>query len=431
MRDHVTSDRGAVAVIVALLSVALIGFAAFVVDFGAAYVHKVSLQKAADAAALKAAGEIIRAPSTSPTDDCEDIRNDFSTGSQALFDLETSAYQIALENNANAARGVLSIDCSGDSRRVDVQYTNSGSIPTVFGGIFGVSSLSASRTATADIFSSPGGTGLRPYAVCLPEAEELRDRSLGTGDRWLGIEYPSAGCVGYPGNWTVLKCPGERSPSASQLRANTLNGCKEAIGVIPGWDQSTDPETLLDVSDVSNTAMRNDITVHCAAAAAAALVPPATECLQATTGSSMNNLGTEWVELMRKENIALPSFVAEWNNFADISSAGCTDTGSNVCYPVAALLSVKVCGFMFGNTDISRWAANVDPRGGNPSWAWDNSNALCAGVRDDMIANPSTGSNRKLWLALSDRGFQTTGASSPGSGSVGSSFGVYGTRLVQ
>jgi hypothetical protein len=264
--------------------------------------------------------------------------------------------------------------------------------------------------------------------VCLDDAIDLKDR-VGTAQPWLGIQYPTASCPDYPGNWTILRCPGQWSPSTSDLRDDTINGCLNEVGVIPQWDTSTDPPTPL---DIPNTVVTDAISSQCRATASSTLLTPA-DCMQATTGNKMASLGTEWVALLSRPSISLPVFKASWNNWADVSPGvtGCSATGSNVCYPVAALASVKVCGFMFGSSDISRWSVNVDPRGGNPSWGYDETSPLCAGVRGDMIAYPATGSLNKLWLALTPNGFQTTGTSGPGGLGVGAGYGVYGTRLIQ
>ena len=58
MIRHQRDERGAVAVMAAILSVALLGVAAFAVDFGQVYAKRSSLQSAADQAVLAAAAEL-------------------------------------------------------------------------------------------------------------------------------------------------------------------------------------------------------------------------------------------------------------------------------------------------------------------------------------------------------------------------------------
>ncbi len=55
-RTRLSGERGATAVIVTLLLVPLLGFAAIAVDVGALYAERARLQTAADAAALAGAG---------------------------------------------------------------------------------------------------------------------------------------------------------------------------------------------------------------------------------------------------------------------------------------------------------------------------------------------------------------------------------------
>jgi Flp pilus assembly protein TadG len=54
-RTRLSGERGATAVVVALLLVPLLGFAAIAVDIGAVYAERARLQTAADAAALAVA----------------------------------------------------------------------------------------------------------------------------------------------------------------------------------------------------------------------------------------------------------------------------------------------------------------------------------------------------------------------------------------
>ena len=51
-------QRGAVAVIVALSALVLLGFAGMAIDVGRLYINRTELQSAADACALAAAGEL-------------------------------------------------------------------------------------------------------------------------------------------------------------------------------------------------------------------------------------------------------------------------------------------------------------------------------------------------------------------------------------
>ncbi|HSN05775.1 MAG TPA: pilus assembly protein TadG-related protein, partial [Candidatus Angelobacter sp.] len=96
-------DRGAVAILVAIMAVLLVGMAAFAVDFGMAYANKTSLQKAADAAALAVAGRIIKL--SAPTDDCTAVhdayanRTAYHSSANLYTDLNATGDGIAVANN--------------------------------------------------------------------------------------------------------------------------------------------------------------------------------------------------------------------------------------------------------------------------------------------------------------------------------------------
>ncbi|HSN06880.1 MAG TPA: hypothetical protein VLV82_05985, partial [Candidatus Angelobacter sp.] len=228
--------------------------------------------------------------------------------------------------------------------------------------------------------------------------------------------YPNSSCPHDPGNWYILKCPGENAPSNAELVYNTLNGCKEEVGTIPQWDTTHTPWTPLDTATVNDS-----ITTQCEAAASATLLNP-TDCLQANPGNKMNNLTSEWRTLLTKPSITLPVFNGDWNLYAGSNAAGCSTTGSNVCYPVQALATVKVCGFWFGNgANQHAYDVGADVPGG-----------LCPGVGADIALNPPTGPGaNELWLTLVPNGYQLQGTSGPSGIALGQGFGVDGTRLIR
>ena len=401
--DQDPHDRGAVAVIVALMAVVLVGMAAFAVDFGVAYANKTSLQKAADAAALGAAGKIIRLVSSS--DDCTAISAMWS-GNTGGFQttVQSTADTIAVQNTPISTRTGMDVKCSTDGKRVEVSYSNTGSTSSIFGGLFGVSTLSASRTATADIYAAPDGVGLRPYALCTADADALVTAST-SATKWVGVAYPNAACGNYGGNWYTLNCPEDGNNGT--LDTTTLYGCKDDVGIIPQVDSAGVP--------LSTGTIDASIVKECTDISGGTVNTPA-DCLLANPGNvRANNVVSAWDVLLTKPSIMIPIFDPVWNTYSTTMVKGCTTGGNNGCYPVKALASVKVCGYAWGNK--TGWdTTSIDP------------GEICAGV--DTAVQALKGPTDELWLALTT-GIQTTGSSSPGGIAVGHSYGVYGTRLIQ
>jgi Flp pilus assembly protein TadG len=166
-----SSERGAILVQVAISGLVLLGFSAFVMDFGVLWLAREQAQNAADAGAM--AGALARA-----------YDSDEPPAAGGIADL--SASQVA---NANLVLGesatpVVSFDCPGGLAagrcvRVDV-YRNgqlgSTPLPTFFGPVIGIMSQGVRATATAQVSVGNSTTCLRPLAV---------------PDRWIENSVPA------------------------------------------------------------------------------------------------------------------------------------------------------------------------------------------------------------------------------------------------
>lgn len=103
-KDH---ERGAAAVVVAVSTVVLLGFAALAVDVGAMYAEKTQLQTGADATALAIAGECAQgiscpAAMSDPANRLADANS--NDGSSGVFSVtQPSATSVRVETNAQAA----------------------------------------------------------------------------------------------------------------------------------------------------------------------------------------------------------------------------------------------------------------------------------------------------------------------------------------
>lgn len=393
-------DDGAVAVMVAILVVVLVGIAAFVTDFGMAYVNKTALQKAADAASLAAAGKAIDNLQAGETCSQFSARVAANTGGIRTT-LETAADSIATKNNSKSTRvGSLGVACSSDNKRIEITYSNTGSTATFLGGIFGESTVSASRTATSDIFVATSATGLRPYAVCAGDIASMQ-LAAGTAIPWAKATFPNPGCGSYNGNWYTINCPGDTTSSNAKTAEYTEFGCPTEIGII----------------DQTSVAARNaDIVDECTFAAPKPSTPRVpTDCLVSNPGNIGGVAAGKWAALI-DQTILLPVFEPTWNDYAtaNVPSNKCKSGGSNGCYPVRALVAVHVCGYNWGGND----------RGVSTQTA---SGQICAGLNSQIVRDGVSGSGNALWLSLVN--LQVSGTSGPGSGSVGTS-NLLQTRLI-
>ena len=148
LRRRAGDERGATAVLVSLLLVPMLGFAAIAVDVGALYAERARLQIAADAAALAVAQDCARG-------NCGDM-------------LATArALVTANDGEASAAQPVLSSD--------PLSVTVEGSTPKEhwFAPVIGHDSTAVSAVATVGWGGPSGGTSVLPliFSWCSFQAQ--------------------------------------------------------------------------------------------------------------------------------------------------------------------------------------------------------------------------------------------------------------------
>ena len=139
LREKAGDERGAAAVVLALLLVPMLGFAAIAVDVGALYAERARLQVGADAAAIAVAQDCSRG-------NCGDML----ATAQALITLN--------DTEGTAAQPVLSSD--------PLSVTVTGAMPKEhwFAPVIGVDSTAVSATATVGWGAPSQGTALLPLA---------------------------------------------------------------------------------------------------------------------------------------------------------------------------------------------------------------------------------------------------------------------------
>ncbi len=395
-----TDERGAVAVMLTLLLVVIVGMAAFAVDLGAAYANKRQLSIGADAAALAAT----QSYADQPLQSCADLLS--STPASQTLDL---ANTYADANTPGKVQTTWDPRCNNDGTQLLVTYGNSKTINSIFGGILGVGSLSAQREATAvtQVFTS--GPGLRPYAICLSDISPyLGELSSPPATPILHISfYPNPNCTtDNRGNWYTIDCPGVSNNGTGtidqpgSLAYNTMNGCDSYISVIERPDDTNgDP--------YSNPAYEQYLRDTCDVP-----TPDPHKCLGANTGNlASNNLAQAWTHLQNKE-IALPVFMPN-----TIVGAG----GNTRAYPVAGVVGIKVCGY--------HWQNDVD--------AWISTDSGCLGAAQPSPSDiPQTHPPTTNWLIWTLVQLSLTGNYGPtpptcALGDTACDFGVHSINLVK
>jgi len=183
-------ERGAIIVQAAIAMVVLVGFSAFVVDYGVLWLSREQAQDAADAAAM--AGAIARAYDEDPP----------SPGGV----VEQSAAGMASTNPVwfEAPGSFVDPDaCPSPDRCVRVDVHRDGTfgstpLPVIFGSVLGLTSQEVRATATAQVAVGNGTTCLKPWAI---------------PDKWVELNP-------VPGPWlptSVFEAYDESGPGAGSL----------------------------------------------------------------------------------------------------------------------------------------------------------------------------------------------------------------------
>ncbi len=157
-------ERGAVLLWMALMMVVFFAIAALAVDLGMGYAVKRQLSATADAASLAGAQEA--GLKFKSTNGCPSGVPD-----PALVAAVNAA--VVATHDANAPWGSTgaptpTITC--DSSQVTVAVTERSDLDTFFARAIGFTSISPAAAATANVFGSNFGGGLRPFTVCVEDA---------------------------------------------------------------------------------------------------------------------------------------------------------------------------------------------------------------------------------------------------------------------
>lgn len=368
-RGHGRDEQGAVAIIVAICLVVLLGLAAFVVDFGLAYTNKRQLQTSADAAAIAAAASLAdeSVSCAGLADGAQPAVNDvvvpIKNYAQLVSEGEQAGLEIMGDNHTDATYvpGSMAYECRGGA--ILVTWQNENPTDVTLGGAFRAqggdvpSEILSSRTATAALDVPPGvGTGLRPFPFCsryVPlglggnPTQVIRVEGPRTGGRpdddatlpAPPSPVPPVGCPKPGGNWYHANCPGVTNNGNKQLKDAIEGGCDSAVvQAVDGTPPADPPGTA---------AFTSALMLACD--------PPGPtvpdDCLNSDPGNFNPTLATSWKSVMnRRETISVPVFCGYPPcNPVAVTPGDDVAGGNNVKYPIYRIVSVEICGFHFGS----------------------------------------------------------------------------------
>lgn len=222
---NLRDESGAVAVIVAISMVALLGFTALVIDGGRLYSEKSKLQKAMDATVL--------------------------AGAQGLRTSESRAISIAKDISKDNGYGVAESELTFTSD--SIKATKQVSVPMTFAKVIGINNVTVSATAKAIIAPLKKAKGIAPLAV--EQKEVPNGVVLNCGNSNPGNHHGNCGYLDF-------------GSGADGLANAFINGATFDIGTKivetePGGKQGK-------VEEAINTLINNDAgKAHCQSASTA------------------------------------------------------------------------------------------------------------------------------------------------------------------
>lgn len=335
LRDR---DDGAVAVLVALLAVVLLGLAAFVTDLGLAYSRQRQLQTAADGAALAAAKSFSSV--AGPVTSCSAV---LSGGAAAAISAAVRFERLNAPPGTSLATGAAPAGWNGDAgvayrcnaaRNIEVQVTNAGASPTFFGALLGASDYDLGTRATAVMGAARSITGLRPFALCSAVVDVLMaaaaadptQNQLVSINKVFNSSYPAGvdtSCGTASGNWGTLDFDGGNNNAGAATLWTDI-----------GYNEPVDLGGDLQISFPGDPGFPSPNSGNCSTADG---------CINSGTnlGDALNNI------LGRP--VPLPVF-------REVSGSG-----GNATYVVTGFLGVTICGWKVGNS-----SGTVPTLGGTP-----------------------------------------------------------------
>lgn len=217
------SDRGAVAILVSIFAVVMVGLAAFSVDFGQAYASRRAMSTGADGAALAGAREL--QINASGTDNCANLVAKNSSSAKSV----ASSYV-----TANAPAGTTSstsVTCNGSGQAL-VTVTTTAKSPSYFGAVYGAQDYDLTRTATAMVAPAQQVSGIRPFGICTSDADKVLTATLGSAVQVPIVKFGSPSCGTAKGNWQALDFDG--GSNGTEVQEWIEDGYNGPVTITPG-----------------------------------------------------------------------------------------------------------------------------------------------------------------------------------------------------
>lgn len=335
MRVRLTrrDDEGAIAIIVALLAVVLIGMAAFAVDLGNAYAVKRKLSVTADAAAIagvSAASKALRA-GTASCDTASGLITPAArqTAAQAAAQTAAAAVMSQGDLSGNSTLTPVVLSCTADDIRVTV--SNAQSVPTFFAGIFGVADTNPVGGATARAFVPGSASGLKPIASCTDTVNSRYDPNGPSKPFLVFMDNSGNPCgISASGNWGILNFDDQGQYNAAPTgpfddpycAAGNSATC-QALWMSTGYyDRVYVPNPSPWVPNPANRVAGQP-------------------GLGGSTGQGVGNAFRTALESMPGKTISLP--VAQW----------VSGPGNNARFGITGIVSVRVCAVRSQNSYIT------------------------------------------------------------------------------
>jgi len=365
-------ESGAVLIWMALMMTVLLGMGAFAVDLGLAWSVKRQLSVSADGAALAGAQEAgMRYKELGSCLQVEALAE--QTVEQYFDDNPPQGENVTVTADADA--------CS-DSQRVTVDVEVSSDLGTIFGGVLNVDTMTPGAAATAQVFGTRILSGLRPFTVCLSDAQD----AAASGGTHQSVyknfgDDPDQSCnpTGAAGNW------GYASFGLGTSNTNLLCLIENGYGPACGASDSG-----VDVG-----------------------APADFETSPGYTGNNLQN--------NPNHRAALNSIVGETILLPVAGDTSWSDTGSGATYGGAGAVAVEICG----------WELPPGDAGGEKSDCWDQTlydNAYSAGGWDKNADAPSLVIQ---WQYRDDWVTSTTGQDPEYGGDLGDALTIAALRLVK
>jgi hypothetical protein len=331
-RRH-ADERGAIAVIVALLAIVLLVSAAIVIDFGQAYVTKRKAQNAADAAVLAAAKVYSAEKGT-----CDSL---LPAKRPDLLAAANKAAKTLRTQNAPGSKddAVVVPSCNADGELI-IHYEVSDTSPIGLGQLAtDDTDINVTREAEAT-FDRPvrGESGMRPWAICSASADTSKTvRQVLAGNKDAA---GACGGLGISGTWDRFACPGFKKGDGSDKDdkpTSTLywirNGCPNPASPIP--TSATNPSLLFsDLVNFCSSSVKNDTSTEF--------------CLTRDTGSAKNDkMADAWQSVIDAGlSFEVPMYCSGLTSGGSCSSDAIT---SAPVIPIYQIAVVRICGFALKN----------------------------------------------------------------------------------